>query len=76
MLLSPGWSERAERAFIEEYMPPTGVFFDIGANAGYYTFFVAGRRSKSRIISIEPVHDYVGDAGVQQEVKWLGPSCY
>jgi FkbM family methyltransferase len=59
MLLSPGWSERAERAFIEEYMPPTGVFFDIGANAGYYTFFVAGRRSKSRIISIEPVHDYV-----------------
>ena len=59
MLLSPGWSERAERAFIEEYMPPTGVFLDIGAHAGYYTFFVAGRRSKSRIVSIEPVHDYV-----------------
>lgn len=58
MLLSPGWSERRERAFIEEHMPPSGVFLDIGAHAGYYTFFVAGRRPNSRIISIEPVHEY------------------
>ena len=58
MLLSPGWSERRERAFIEEHMPPTGVFLDIGAHAGYYTFVVAGRRPNSRIISIEPVHEY------------------
>ena len=58
MLLSPGWSERQERAFIEEHMPPTGVFLDIGAHAGYYTFVVAGRRPNSRIISIEPVHEY------------------
>src|ERR1700687_2464059 len=54
MLLSPGWSERRERAFIEEHMPPTGVFLDIGANVGYYHFFVSGRRPQSRIISIEP----------------------
>jgi FkbM family methyltransferase len=58
MLLSPGWSERRERAFIEKHLPPTGMFLDIGANVGYYTFFVAGRRPHCHVVSIEPIQDY------------------
>ncbi len=58
MLLSPGWSEKRERAFIEGHMPAGGVFVDIGANVGFYTFFVAGRRPQARVVSIEPFHKY------------------
>lgn len=58
MLLTPGWSESKERAFIEAHLPPNGVFFDIGANAGFYTFFVAGRRPKCTVVAFEPVHEF------------------
>jgi FkbM family methyltransferase len=58
MLLSPGWSERRERAFLERRMPPAGVFLDIGANVGYYTFFVAARWPEARILSVEPVREH------------------
>lgn len=58
MLLSPSWSEGQERAFIEHHMPTRGVFIDVGAHAGFYTFFVAGRRPQARIIGIEPIHEY------------------
>ena len=59
MLLTPTWSEHQECAFIEAHLPSNGVFFDIGANTGFYTFFVAGRRPESTVISVEPMHEYV-----------------
>jgi FkbM family methyltransferase len=58
MLFSPGWSERKERAFIAAHLPPRGVFIDIGANVGFYTFFVAGGWPNGTIVSVEPIHEY------------------
>ena len=58
MLLTPYWSERKERAFIEARMPADGVFLDIGANAGFYTFFVAARRPKATVLAFEPVEEF------------------
>ena len=58
MIFSPGWSERKERAFIAAHLPPSGVFIDIGANVGFYTFFVAGGWPSVTIVSVEPIHEY------------------
>jgi FkbM family methyltransferase len=58
MLFSPGWSERKERAFIAADLPPSGVFIDIGANVGFYTFFVAGGWPNSATVSVEPIREY------------------
>ena len=51
----PHWSDCRERAFVEQQLPPDGVFFDIGANAGFYTFFAAAKRPNARVIAFEPV---------------------
>jgi FkbM family methyltransferase len=58
MLFSPGWCERKERAFIAAHLPPRGVFIDIGANVGFYTFFVAASCPSCTVISVEPIHEY------------------
>lgn len=55
MLLSPNWSETKERAFLNEMLPRAGAFLDVGANVGYYTFFVAAVRPAMQIISVEPI---------------------
>ncbi len=55
MLMTPDWHDCQERAFVEQHLPPKGVFFDIGANAGFYTFFAAARRPHARVIAFEPV---------------------
>jgi hypothetical protein len=55
MLMSPYWSDRRERSFILGQLPENGVFVDIGANAGFYTFFAAGHRRQARIVAFEPV---------------------
>ncbi len=58
MLLSPNWSERKERSFIEARLPTNGVFFDIGAHTGLYAFFVAGLQPECTVIGVEPVHEH------------------
>jgi len=55
MLMSPYWTDRRERSFLLNQLPEKGVFVDIGANAGFYTFFAAGHRREARIIAFEPV---------------------
>jgi hypothetical protein len=55
MLMSPSWSDCRERAFLLDRLPNRGVFIDIGANAGFYSFFAAGHRHQARIIAFEPV---------------------
>jgi len=54
MLMTPYWYDRRERAFVEQCLPHDGMFFDIGANAGFYTFFAAARRPQARIVAVEP----------------------
>jgi FkbM family methyltransferase len=58
MLLTPNWSDHRERSFIDANLPPSGVFFDVGAHTGFYTFYVAARRPSCTIVSVEPVHAY------------------
>lgn len=55
MLMTPHWHDCRELAFVEKHLPSEGVFFDIGANAGFYTFFAAARRPHARVIAFEPV---------------------
>jgi hypothetical protein len=55
MLMFPDWTDRKERAFLLDRLPEKGTFVDIGANAGFYTFFAAGRRRNARMIAFEPV---------------------
>jgi len=58
MLMTPDWSDRAERRFVEAHLPGNGVFFDVGANAGFFTFFVAGRHPDCRIVAFEPLSEF------------------
>jgi Methyltransferase FkbM domain len=58
MLMTPAWSERAERHFIEAHLPRDGVFVDVGANAGFFTFFVAGRHPDCRVVAFEPLPEF------------------
>lgn len=58
MLMTPAWSERVERRFIDAHLPRDGVFFDIGANAGFFTFFVAGRHPDCRVVAFEPLPEF------------------
>lgn len=47
--------EPTVRALIDTFLPQDGVFFDIGANWGYYTTFAASRPGFSgQIVSFEP----------------------
>lgn len=71
MLLSPDWSESRERAFIERQMPAAGVFVDIGANVGYYTFYVAARRPGARILSVEPVREHAAVIAFNKRLNGL-----
>lgn len=58
MLMSPGWSERRERAFVIEKTPPDGVFLDLGVNVGFYLFYVAARRPQATVLGFEPAPEY------------------
>jgi len=55
MLLTPDWSDRKERRFIEDRLPHNGTFVDIGANAGFFTFFIAGKRPDARVLAFEAI---------------------
>jgi len=41
--------------FILNFVPEEGCFIDIGANVGYYTCLVSKVKTKTKIISIEPI---------------------
>lgn len=48
----PHLYDRQERAFISKYAKP-GVFFDVGANIGFWSLYLARRFPASKIFSIE-----------------------
>ncbi len=58
MLMSPGWSERREIAFLLEHTPPDGVFVDVGVNVGFYLFHLAAKRRNATILGFEPAAKY------------------
>jgi hypothetical protein len=70
MLMTPYWYDARERAFIESCMLRGGVFLDIGANAGFYTFFVAARCPDARVFSFEPMPGHA--ANLRQNVSRNG----
>lgn len=54
-LFTPWRYDRAERRMLQQYLPPDGVFLDIGANIGLYTLSalqVLG--NNGRILAFEP----------------------
>jgi methyltransferase, FkbM family len=54
-LTMPAFHDAVERTALAEALPPGGVFFDVGMNAGFYTFWALSlRRPGLRVISIEP----------------------
>lgn len=55
MLFLPGWFDRRERQFMREHLKPGAVFFDIGANAGAYSFWAFScLKTECSIYSVEP----------------------
>jgi FkbM family methyltransferase len=46
--------EEAEKAEILQSLPPEGVFFDVGANIGLFTYFVSRYFPQARVFSFEP----------------------
>jgi FkbM family methyltransferase len=55
MLFTPCLFDPVERAAIQERLQPGGVFLDVGANVGGYSFWVYSRFGTDvRILSIEP----------------------
>lgn len=54
-LTMPAFHDAAERAALADALPPGGVFFDIGMNAGFYTFWALSlHRPGLRVVSVEP----------------------
>lgn len=54
-LTMPAFHDAAERAALAAALPPGGVFFDVGMNAGFYTFWALSlRRPGLRVVSVEP----------------------
>ncbi|MDP8265649.1 MAG: FkbM family methyltransferase [Candidatus Aceula meridiana] len=50
-----GGYEIAESRFIADFIKPTDVCLDVGANIGYYTLLMASRVPKGQVYSFEPV---------------------
>ncbi|NSL71207.1 hypothetical protein C6Y62_05225 [Hyphomicrobium sulfonivorans] len=55
MLMTPYWYDAKERDFIRQRLSNGGVFVDIGANSGFYSFFVAAHCRAARIFAFEPM---------------------
>jgi FkbM family methyltransferase len=53
-LLSPNAFDNKECLLIAKYLPKNGVFLDIGANIGVYTFRISSLRPDSKIYAFEP----------------------
>src|SRR4051794_27016084 len=54
-LCEHGTYEEGMRLTIEKYLPPGGVFLDLGANEGYFTVIAARRCGPSgHVVAIEP----------------------
>lgn len=60
-LFLPQFSDLMERRMLVDHLKLGGVFFDIGANAGFYSFWVwAHFRNKVRIEAFEPDPELCG----------------
>lgn len=56
-LTMPSFHDTLEREVIAEKLAGGGVFFDVGANAGFYTFWVLSLRADGvEVVSVEPSH--------------------
>jgi FkbM family methyltransferase len=57
-LLNPSAYSKPDFAFIRSHLPPTGLFLDIGANAGMFSLFASSLLTRGgRILSVEPQPD-------------------
>ena len=55
LIYTPQYFDKEERFWLSHYLPQDGVFVDIGANAGGYTFYAAVNTSdKATILAVEP----------------------
>lgn len=54
-----GLYEKETSGWLEEKIMPESVFFDIGANAGYFTLLGSKSASKGYVIAFEPVPENV-----------------
>ncbi len=55
ILFTPQYFDPQERDFLKRVLPMDGIFVDIGANAGAYSFFAAScMRATARILAIDP----------------------
>lgn len=65
MLFLPGLFDRHERRFMRDHLKPGAVFFDIGANAGAYSFWAFScLKIECSIYSVEP------DPELQRRIKF------
>lgn len=58
--LSFGEAEPVVGAWLKRLMPEQGVFFDIGANVGWFSLHIAQGLPQARIFSFEPLPDTFG----------------
>ena len=50
----PGREGIIER-FILHFVPEEGYFIDVGANIGYYTCLISKAKTKTKVVSVEPI---------------------
>lgn len=53
LLTTPYLLDGAERAFLQQHLPPDAVVVDVGANIGAYTMLLLRERSDLRVLAIE-----------------------
>jgi FkbM family methyltransferase len=54
LIYTPQFFDREEREIIANSLPESGVFVDVGANAGGYSFYVASQHPAATILAVEP----------------------
>lgn len=48
-------SENEDWAFLQELLPPTGIFFDIGANVGWFSLNIHQSSPQAELYAFEPI---------------------
>jgi FkbM family methyltransferase len=70
IMVHRGWDEHVLTTCIDA-LAPDGVFYDIGANTGYFSIAAANRYRDARVIAFEPLPELAEDIGIASDANRL-----
>jgi FkbM family methyltransferase len=68
---SDGSNEQVVQEALRAHLPPGGIFFDVGANVGYFATLIARAAPASRVFAFEPIPANVAASQLNLELNRL-----